>query len=248
MNDHQSTPHPPTHRVATATRRGSRPVNMDAAAVFTTSTGLVAAAVVDGIGNDEHGAATMRLMAETAARIGATKRALAGVLAAAALIDDPGTQPYHPNGVLVLALAEPGQPTALAWVGDAHAYSWDGTHLHRRTDPHTMGAFLRQNGDVDLAPHHDNWVLTSLATTTATTVARSEAPIGELVVLMSDGLDDVPHTELEALLARHHDDPQALAEALVATAAPDSSGYRDDATVIVLAPPITEPGEGGGLR
>lgn len=43
-----------------------------------------------------------------------------------------------------------------------------------------MGAFLRQNGDVELALHHDNWIRVSLATATPTTVALSEIPDGDL--------------------------------------------------------------------
>ncbi|WNV86650.1 hypothetical protein [Umezawaea sp. Da 62-37] len=109
-------------RVAMATRRGVREFNMDAAAVFESASGLVAAAVVDGIGNNVDGAATMRLVAETAVRIGPARGALAGLLAAAALVEDPGVG-VAPDGVAVLALAEPDGPTLLAWVGDSHAYS-----------------------------------------------------------------------------------------------------------------------------
>lgn len=221
-------------RAAAATRKGVRAHNMDAAAVFEAANGVTTAAVVDGIGNDQFGAQTMRLLAETAARIGATKGALAGVLAAAALIEDPGTREYKPDGVLVLAIAEPGQPTLLGWVGDSHAYGWDGTALRRRTDPHTMGAYLRQNGDTDLAPEHDNWVRISLSTASPTTVALSEVPAGEPVLLVSDGLDATPIEELEVLVKQHQHDPQTLADAIVAAAREDDDGYRDDATAVVL--------------
>jgi serine/threonine protein phosphatase PrpC len=226
-------------RTAAASRCGVRAHNMDAAVIFEAANGYVTAAVVDGIGNDEHGAHTMRLLAETAARIGATKGALAGVLAAAALIEDPGTGKYKPDGVLVLAIAEQGKPTLLGWVGDSHAYGWDGTTLRRRTDPHTMGAYLRQNGDTELAPEHDNWVRISLSTATPTTVALSEVPAGELVLLVSDGLDETPIEELEALVTQHQDDPQALVDAIVAAARVSEDGYRDDATAVVLAPLVT---------
>ncbi|RJQ84746.1 SpoIIE family protein phosphatase [Amycolatopsis panacis] len=229
-----------TIRTAVATRRGSRAHNMDAAATFRSSAGIVAAAVVDGIGNDATGAETMRELARIAVRIGAAKGALAGVLAAAAYIDDPGIDDYQPDGVLVLALAEPGEPTSLAWVGDSHAYGWDGTALRRRTDPHTMGAFLRQNPEAEeLAVQHDNWVRLSLDSATPTTVALSEAPAGELVLLVSDGLDDIPLPQLQILTAQHQHDPQALADAVVAAVPHHDEGYRDDATVVVLAPAAT---------
>lgn len=223
--------------VAAATRRGVREYNMDAGAIFTAANGVTAAAVVDGIGNDEQGVEVMHLLAQTAARIGATKGALAGILAAAALIDDPGVGEYRPDGVAVLALAERGEPTLLGWVGDSHAYGWDGTALHRRTDPHTMGNYLRQSGHFDeVVVQYDAWVRISLSTATVTTVALSEVPAGELVLLVSDGLDDVPIADLGALVAEHQTNPQALADAIVATAREDADGYRDDATVIVLMP------------
>jgi len=98
-----------------------------------------------------------------------------------------------------------------------------------------MGAYLRRNGDLDLAVPHDNWVLVSLSTATVTTVALSEVPAGELVLLVSDGLDEVPVEDLEALVKEHRHDPQALADAIVAAAHDDADGYRDDATAIVLA-------------
>ena len=231
-----STIHELTHgrRAATATRRGVRDHNMDAAALFQASTGVAVAAVVDGIGNDPGGAAIMRLLADCAVRVGATKGALAGVLAAAALVEDPGVGHHMPDGVIVLALAVPGRPTHLAWVGDSHAYSWDGATLHRRTDPHTMGAYLRGNGVADLAPLHDSWVRLSLSTATVTNVAVSAAPADELLLLLSDGLDNVPHDQLEALVRDHHDNPEALADAIVAAARETEDGYRDDATAIVL--------------
>lgn len=218
----------------TATRRGIRDYNMDAVATFEAASGVVAAVVVDGIGNDGSGADVMRLMAQTAARIGATRGALAGVLAAAALIEDPGIEEYKPDGVLVLALAEPGCPTTLGWVGDSHAYGWDGVTLRRRTDPHTMGAYLRQNGDVDLAPQHDNWVRISLSTATVTTVALSQAPADELLVLVSDGLDDLPHEDLTQMVRTYQHDPQELAHRIVAAVPTDPDGYRDDATAAVI--------------
>ncbi|MGO1055628.1 PP2C family protein-serine/threonine phosphatase [Crossiella sp. CA198] len=225
----------PLIRVAMATRRGIRENNMDAAAAFESSRGLLAAAVVDGIGNHAYGPETMRLCAVTAARISTTRGTMAGVLAAAGLIEDPGVEEYRPNAVAVVALAEAGEETDIAWVGDSHAYSWDGTRLHRRTTPHTMGEFLRQNGDIDLAPEHDNWVRVSLTTATPTNIARAAIPAGELVLLLSDGLDGVPAEELTALVQQHQDNPEALADALVEAARADEDGYRDDATAIVLA-------------
>ncbi|MGW6284506.1 hypothetical protein [Streptomyces sp. NPDC055107] len=55
-----------------------------------------------------------------------------------------------------------------------------------------------------------------------------------LVVLMSDGVHQVPHGAMEALALRYEDDPQALSEALVAAASPGADGVRDGATALVI--------------
>jgi serine/threonine protein phosphatase PrpC len=44
----------------------------------------------------------------------------------------------------------------------------------------------------------------------------------------------VERAELEALVRAHQDDPQGLADAIVAAVLADEDGYRDDATVIVV--------------
>ncbi|MGW6604247.1 hypothetical protein [Streptomyces sp. NPDC055036] len=44
----------------------------------------------------------------------------------------------------------------------------------------------------------------------------------------------MPHDVLESLYREHKDDPQKLAEAIVAAAEPDEDGRRDDATVVIL--------------
>lgn len=223
--------------VGAATRRGVRDVNMDAYAVYHGLNDVVAAAVVDGMGNNADGAEVMRLLAQVAARVGAGRGVLPGVLAAAALLEDPGAGDYTPNGVLVLARARPGRYTQVAWIGDSHAYSWDGEQLHRRSSPQSVGEWLRQNGDrQEVAELHDNWVRLSLLDAAPYTVAETDVPSGELVLLLSDGLNTVPHADLKRLVADHAGQPQALAEVLVAAVGDDGAGYRDDATVVVLAP------------
>lgn len=217
-----------------ATSEGPRGHNMDAFAVVHGKNGITGAAIVDGIGDDENGAALMQVTAQVAARYGVTKGGLGGILAAAGLFEDPGVEDYAPDGVLMLALIEPGRPTVIGWVGDSHAYGWNGETLRRRSDPQTMGEFLRQNGDVDLAPHHDNWIRVSLSTTIVHGPGVSEIPADEDVLLVSDGLDQLTHEELTDLFRAHPDDPQGLAEAIVAKAGVDEKGYRDDATAVVL--------------
>ncbi|MGW6455523.1 PP2C family serine/threonine-protein phosphatase [Streptomyces sp. NPDC055078] len=225
-------------QITTATRQGTDDNNADATAVFTSASGTTAACIVDMIGHADSVPTVGQLLAETAIRIGAQRGALAGLLAAGMLVADPGGgEEPEPDGVAILAITEPGEETILAFVGDCRAYSWDGETLSPRTDRHTMGEFLRWNQDVDLAPEHDNWVRTSLAKATPTSVALSAAPAGELLILMSDGVDDQVDPEVMVQLVRdHHDDPDTLATALVTAAQARPSGRRDDATAIILAP------------
>ncbi|WP_367139368.1 hypothetical protein [Saccharothrix sp. HUAS TT1] len=221
-----------------ATRRGVRRYNMDASSTFRASTGVVTASVVDGIGNDRSGPPVMKLMADNGCRIGATRGPLAGVLAAAAVIEDPGVEDYHPDGVMVLAVATPGEDTEIGWVGDSHIHSWDGKKWVLRTSPHTMGAYLRQNGDSGRAVKHDNWVRVTLSTATATNVAVASVPAGEPLLLLSDGLDEVSPAKLAKLFRKHGDDHQAFVTALVGSTSKDKKGYRDDATAVLLVPPV----------
>ncbi|MGA5264801.1 hypothetical protein ACPCI0_31860 [Streptomyces griseoincarnatus] len=55
-----------------------------------------------------------------------------------------------------------------------------------------------------------------------------------LVLLVSDG---VGQAAVRRLCRIQHDDPQALADALVEAGEEDGDGYRDDATVIALLRP-----------
>ncbi|GAA3283774.1 hypothetical protein GCM10010493_75240 [Streptomyces lavendulae subsp. grasserius] len=59
-----------------------------------------------------------------------------------------------------------------------------------------------------------------------------------LVLLVSDGVSDQVDLETWTTLCRSHpDDPQALADALVAAVVADCERYRDDCTVIALLRP-----------
>ncbi|MFD6534902.1 SpoIIE family protein phosphatase [Streptomyces goshikiensis] len=87
------------------------------------------------------------------------------------------------------------------------------------------------------AKRHDNWSRLGLAQSSAATCRQVQIPEGEarLVLLMSDGVSDqVEPDAIAGLCGEHAADPQALADALVAAAEADESGYRDDATVVVL--------------
>ncbi|MFE7566222.1 hypothetical protein ACFU76_04550 [Streptomyces sp. NPDC057539] len=219
-----------------ATREGTAEDNADAARVYVLADGTVGAAVIDGIGHGPHTSATVPLLAEAAARISARRGPLAGLLTAAELIADPGADGEEADAVAVAARAYPDDDVLVVnWTGDARAYGWTGERLELYTDDHTVGKQLRANGvSLDIARQHDNWLKTSLARATIGTIYAAEIR-DRLVILTSDGVhDQVAADAMEALVREHADDPQALADALVAAAEVDGDGYRDDATVVVL--------------
>ncbi|CCB73279.1 MULTISPECIES: protein phosphatase 2C domain-containing protein [Streptomycetaceae] len=235
-----------TVTTATATRQGSRPCNADAAAVHRVpGTRLIGAAVVDGIGSNPAVARLAEIAAEVIARVAPRKTPVLGILAAAELVAAPADRnPIDPDAVAVAAVAEPGRRTGIAWTGDARAYGWDGTTLTQLTTDQTVGEYLRANsgggGPVELlAQAHDNWLRASLGRSSISTV-HTVGTDARLVLLTSDGVHDhIPHKVLEALVREHAENAQALVEAVVEVAEPDETGYRDDATAVVLVTTTT---------
>ncbi|RZU46125.1 stage II sporulation protein E [Streptomyces sp. BK022] len=108
-----------------------------------------------------------------------------------------------------------------------------------------MGEFLRVHGDVPapIVEHHDAWARLGLAQASAATCREAQLPDDvTLVLLCSDGVSDqVDQATWRELCATHADDPQAMADALVAAATADEEGYRDNATVVVLLRRRDEP-------
>lgn len=222
--------------IGAATRQGTRRNNADAAAVHRVpGTRIIGAAIVDGIGHHPLTPAWARVAAEVAARVGPRRTATIGILAAAELNSTGAGERIEPDGVAILAVVEPGQPTELAWTGDCRAYSWDGEQLHQRTTPHTVGEYLRHYGlPPDVALPLDQWVTSTLGRCSIATVHTVGIDDG-LVILASDGIEQIPADELTELVRTLASEPQALAEAIVAAAREKKDGYRDDTTVIVLA-------------
>ncbi|WP_327230826.1 hypothetical protein [Streptomyces murinus] len=218
-----------------ATREGTALDNADAAKVYVLADGTVGAAVVDGIGHGPRTSATAPLLAETAARYTAHRGALPGILGAGLLVADRGPDGEEADAVAVTALADEAG-TRVAWVGDCRAYGWNGDRLTLYTSDQTMGQWVRLYGPpVEIAEQYDHWVRVSLHS--ATVASTREIEVSDpLVILTSDGVhDQIDPAVLEQLVADHHEDPQRLAEALVAAAQEDELGYRDDATVVVLS-------------
>jgi PPM family protein phosphatase len=222
-------------RTAIATRQGTDTPNCDRAAVFTAERGDTAAAVIDGTGHDETIAEIMHAVATVAVRVGAQRGALAGLMSGAELVTDRGRDGDGPSGVGVLAVAYE-DAVDVAWIGDCRAYGWDGRALLQYTTDHTLGEQLRRNGAPwQVAEQHDNWSTTTLCYAAVATIRQVQIPLGQTVILTSDGVHAAIEPDaLAAIVREHAHDAQALADALVAAPETDGEGFRDDATALVL--------------
>jgi PPM family protein phosphatase len=213
-----------------ATHIGDRSANADAAAVVSTPLG-VGAAVVDGIGSSADVCTAARLAADVAAHVAAHRGAQAGIMAAADTMPD---YPRSPNAVGAVVSIEPGGRIEIAHIGDAAIWTWNrDTGLKRWTLDQTAGAHvdhMRNNpglteedrrkldGIVDIL---GDYVLNGLVYATVSTIAwtplRDIQP--DIILITSDGVHkvlDYHHIRLQ--IHEHHQDPQALADAVVAEA------------------------------
>jgi serine/threonine protein phosphatase PrpC len=224
---------------AAASRRGVRACNCDGHTVAYGADGTTAAAVVDGIGNSPEIAAMADVLATVIARTALRRGGLAALLTAGEVIADPGPYADTPDAVAVVAVAQAGDETRVAWCGDSRIYGFDGERVRQYSTDATVGEQLRRNGvAIELAAEHDNWLKVSLSRATVGTVYTAFIPEDELVLLCSDGVvDGLPAGRLDELVLEYADDVQALADALVNQTEPDTDGYRDDATAVILQPP-----------
>ncbi|MEV4252218.1 hypothetical protein AB0J52_03500, partial [Spirillospora sp. NPDC049652] len=207
---------------------------------FTGADGTTAVVVVDGIGNSPQVTEMAHVLATAIARLAVRVDARSAQPTAGQVIGDRGLEGDAPNAFAVVAVARPGTPTKVAWVGDtpAHGFNRDLQRLHRYTTPVAVGEQLRRNGAPwEIAAEHDNWVPANLATAAVGNVYTVDIPSEEVVLLCSDGVPDgLARGRLDELAAEHADRPAALAEADATATEPDSDGYRDDATLVVLEP------------
>ncbi|MFD7548547.1 hypothetical protein [Streptomyces sp. NPDC059816] len=224
-------------RTGHATREGTALDNADSARVYVLADGTVGAAVIDGIGHGPHTSRTVPLLAETAARVCAHRGALSGVLSAGLLVADEGLDGDEADAVAVVALVDTAG-ARVAWVGDCRAYGWDGDRLTLHTTDQTMAEWVSQYGPpVDVTARYGDWVRISLHSATVATTRETDVP-DPLLILTTDGVhDQIPTDLMERLVRDHATDPQTLADALVNAAQPDETGYRDDATAIVISAP-----------
>lgn len=143
------------------------------------------------------------------------------------------------TGMVILPASGQRDATmALFNVGDSRAYLWRDNSLRRATVDHSYVQELVATGHIteDEARHHPrrNIVTRALGIEPHVRVDtwQLRPHSGDRYVLCSDGLvDEVTDADIAAIVMAN-DDPQALAEALVAKA--NANGGRDNTTVVVL--------------
>lgn len=197
----------------------------------------LAAAVVDGVGNDLEITGVVHLLAETAVRVGARKGALAGLMAASELIANTGVEFPVPDGSMVLAVCRPLKSTLIAQVGDTSAFGYYPRYTPGLV-PLAEGDFavrcVRPDGEHDPESHTAGCRVTtgSVARATMGTVTLTETH-ANTVVLTSRGVHG--HLSIEDMtqvVNDHRADPAKCAALLVEAAR--EAGNRDNATALVL--------------
>lgn len=132
-----------------------------------------------------------------------------------------------------------GNTILLGHVGDSRAYLLHDGELRQVTVDHSLVEELVQEGRLtadEAAVHPQRSIITrSIGTdpTVAVDVYPVELTPGDRLVLCSDGLTDMVHTEEIAATLRREDDPVRAAAALVDAA--NLAGGVDNITVVVVA-------------
>ncbi|NMO93634.1 PP2C family serine/threonine-protein phosphatase [Actinomycetospora sp. TBRC 11914] len=218
-----------------ASERGPRRHQADAAAGFRGRDGRIAVAVADGVGDSSAAATAARAAADHAVRAAVLDgRADLAVLAARDVLLAAGCS-LAGDAALTVALGPgPGSvraPWAVAWVGDCRAWSWDGRALHPLTHDHTVAAEMRAAGVV-VAPRLEHVLTTSVRTVRgATEIGLTAVPAPTALVLASDGVHRrLDPARLAGVVA--HVPAPALPRTLVDTAR--SAGTTDNATALVV--------------
>ncbi|MEV6676232.1 hypothetical protein AB0N09_05095 [Streptomyces erythrochromogenes] len=219
--------------VGTARRPGTEPPYADGAD-YQRRGDRVTAAVVDSAGHSEEAVRYAATVPAVITQVGMVQGGLAGLTTAGMMAQAYDAVP-HTSAVYVSM--EPGRTTAVYWIGDARVYCVNDGEVTLVTTDMTMGNYLRTRRGFteDLAAVYDDCSRLGLAQAGWGTCSVTEIPEDHLVLLVSDGVPDhVDRATMTELCRTHADDPQALADALVAAAAQNADGYRDDCTVIAM--------------
>ncbi|MFE7485016.1 PP2C family serine/threonine-protein phosphatase [Streptomyces sp. NPDC057552] len=226
--------------VATASREGTQGPIADAVRHYVAADHTTAVAVIDGAGHEADVVAIAPILAEVAARNAAQHGAVHGVLSAAALVTDRGPNGDGPRAVAAVVVCPPEGETKAAFTGDCAIFGSDGERLHRYSSAQTVAGLIQDYLQITVPlpfTTHDH-LRSDLTTATLNTVPGVLIPENELVLIVSDGVDDtVSEKRLQELAIAHADDPQRLADEVAAAAGLNEAGYRDDATVAVVLRP-----------
>ncbi|WP_020661033.1 PP2C family protein-serine/threonine phosphatase [Amycolatopsis benzoatilytica] len=219
----------------TASEQGPRARNADAVSAYAAAGARgITFALADGVGDDPGAGRAAQVAAAAAARTPLSAGPVRAILAAQEALQRLGG-----TGDAVLVVAMPFEGGyQIAWVGDARAYAWDGSMIHKLTQDHTMAEYFRSRHQ-PYSPRMEHLVTTSVRTARPEEIGTTSTTSGGLL-LTSDGVHKVlPPATIDSILA----DPARGASALVATAI--ALGGRDNATALfVEAPPtvVPEPG------
>jgi protein phosphatase len=126
----------------------------------------------------------------------------------------------------------------IAHVGDSRCYLFRDSELHRLTHDHTLVQELISQGTIrpeDAAKHQWRHVITNVVGGTKAGVQpemhKLHLEAGDLLLLCSDGLNEMLSDEEIAAVLHHDDDPRRLCETLVSQA--NQRGGKDNVTVVV---------------
>ena len=204
-------------------------------------------AIADGVGGAQAGEVASRL---AAAALGERLPGSQGEDVLVALVAEANRRIYERSSgdpevagmgttVTVLLVDEAAGTIALGHVGDSRAYVFRGGELTQLTDDHSLVGELVRSGrltpeDAEQHPHRS--VITRVVGTESTVDVDIETIRPEpddIYILCSDGLTDMlPDALVAATVANAHDDPDGVADALVAAA--NQAGGIDNITVIVF--------------
>lgn len=197
-----------------------------------------AVTIVDGTGSSEDVVRFANNAAYFAARVAVRCNPLQAVLGAAVVAGRGG-----PDGAMVTAVAERGQPWHVAWVGDCQAWAWDGITATRITAPHTLGEKLRRADMAEnLARKNDNKIFHGIGRATPWSVPVAATP-ARVIVLASDGMK-LNATQIGPVLMRIERTGaswQEGAESLAGMARANGSG--DDIAVVLATHPFMPPAD-----
>lgn len=209
--------------------------------------------VADGVGGHQAGDVASRLTCEVIAREVTGSATLEEAIRAAnaAVVDAAkGDSDRNNMATTIVAARFIGQNYLLAWVGDSRAYLWDG-QLRLLTRDHSAVQALVDSGQlsVEEAREHPNKnvILQALGMQDSNRldvgVNRGELGPGEMLLLCSDGVNDVVNAaemaDMLQSISREITEQgsaalQAGVEALVNAAV--TAGGRDNITAVLLAP------------